>query len=139
MVTGRLIFEHVIHYSKPAHDIYTFALGVHVIWGGIWLLELAFRKCRQLSRRASWKADFGALKTKAAEIITIIMKVAYLFVVFGIVMPYLFALIVNLYFIMPWRRATVDPWTILFFEVLSHTAYVCAVTMINPSPNIFFY
>ncbi|CAG8534573.1 36214_t:CDS:2 [Racocetra persica] len=89
LLTGRFIFQTILCYERPVHDLYTFTVGLYVMWSLGVTLEWLIRKCQAFAEKRDRYADWADIKRKIGQGIIIIAKIAYLFISFGIVIPFL--------------------------------------------------
>ncbi|RIB06064.1 hypothetical protein C2G38_542961 [Gigaspora rosea] len=116
LLTGRFIFQTILHYERPVHDLYTFTVGLYVMWSLGVTLEWLIRKCQVIAEKRDHYADWADIRRKIWQGIIIFAKIAYLFISFGIVIPFLLSLVIELYIILPWKKPTTDVPMISFLQ-----------------------
>ncbi|CAG8536758.1 9053_t:CDS:2, partial [Ambispora leptoticha] len=116
LLMGRFIFQSLLHYQQPVHDLYAFTVGLYVMWTLGVGMEWIVRKFQILKEQQIWKVDWPVLREKLVSGTLIFLKISYLFVAFGIVMPFLFSLVIELYFILPWKKYSSNPPPISFLQ-----------------------
>ncbi|CAG8587303.1 5734_t:CDS:2, partial [Scutellospora calospora] len=115
-LTGRFIFQTILYYERPVHDLYTFTVGLYVMWSLGATLEWLIRKCQAIAEKQDRYADWADIKRKIGQGIIIFAKIAYLSITFGIVIPFLLSLVIELYIILPWKKPTTDVPIISFLQ-----------------------
>ena len=114
LIFGRFIFAHLIPPHLRMNDIYAFSIGIYLLGGPLYLairyrstLSEALQKCR--SRFSSTSRYAGAssraalplvLRTTASYLLHVI-RLFYIYTAFTLLLPSLFALLMELYLIIP--------------------------------------
>ncbi|CAG8465452.1 2337_t:CDS:10 [Ambispora gerdemannii] len=116
LLIGRFIFQTLLHYQQPVHDLYAFTVGLYVMWTLGVGMEWTIRRFQILKEQRIWEIDWLVLRGKLVTGTRICSKILYLFVAFGIIMPFLFSLVIELYFILPWKKYSAEPQPISFLQ-----------------------
>ncbi|RHZ59499.1 hypothetical protein Glove_363g39 [Diversispora epigaea] len=108
LLTGRYIFKSFIQPDRPVHDIYCFTIGIYVMW----LLGISFdwmiRKAQIILEKRNNNINWKVIRNKILNEAIVVFKVTYLLVAFGVVIPFLLSLVVELYFLLPWKKPVTD-------------------------------
>ncbi|RUS31209.1 hypothetical protein BC938DRAFT_478246 [Jimgerdemannia flammicorona] len=115
LIVGRYFFKNYLTPGRTVHDIYSFTFGLYVMWAVVLIVEWCVRRYRTLKRN-NWRVDIHVVARKAKESITMMSKLAYLLVAFGVVIPFLLGLLVELYIIMPLKTPVTEAPVIFFFQ-----------------------
>jgi hypothetical protein len=102
---GRYLFTFYVAKDHSVHDLYSFLLGLHVLLALAFAADYVVRNIVALQAdrwNMSWSRTFNKLKHACMRI----ANTTYILLAFGLVMPMLVGLFVELYFILPTRRSS---------------------------------
>ncbi|KAI8584471.1 hypothetical protein K450DRAFT_216574 [Umbelopsis ramanniana AG] len=102
LLLGRHIFDSYLTPNRKVHDIYSFVLGLYLMWISAVIIDW-FTKKQKAWADNDWAIDWPSVKEKVVEYISVTSKVAYLVATLGLVIPLLFGLIMELYVLIPFR------------------------------------
>jgi len=105
VVMGRYLFTFYTAKDHVVHDLYSFLLGLHVLLVLMFAADFVVRKIAALHAdrwNLSWSRAYANLK----HAFTRIVNTTYILLAFGLVLPMLVGLFVELYFILPTRKTT---------------------------------
>ncbi|KAG9287347.1 hypothetical protein G9A89_023718 [Geosiphon pyriformis] len=116
LLIGRFIFKAILHYQKPVHDLYALTVGLYGMWSAGVGFEWILRKVQILKEQQLGNVNWPELRRKLTVGTIVFLKILYLFFAFGIVMPFLFSLVIELYFIFPWKKYNSDKYQISLMQ-----------------------
>ncbi|KAG2172819.1 hypothetical protein INT43_000169 [Umbelopsis isabellina] len=111
LLLGRHIFDNYITTDRKVHDIYSFALGLYLMW----FFAVAFdwtAKHKQRLADNGWHMHGTDIKQVATKYGSVALKVGYLFTTIGLILPLLVGLCMELYILNPFRDLDNKPPTI---------------------------
>ncbi|KAF2485130.1 hypothetical protein BDY17DRAFT_97138 [Neohortaea acidophila] len=109
LVFGRHVFTTIMPDGVKVNDIYAYSLGAYVLGGGLF----ALLKGRQvlLSHMRQAKVDLYACIGPLQRFTIRVLKCCYVYGFIGVVLPCIFALVLQFYFILPLHTAFVSTST----------------------------
>ncbi|KAL1918314.1 uncharacterized protein VTP21DRAFT_2974 [Calcarisporiella thermophila] len=102
LLTGRRVFRHYLGSEKTVHDIYAFSVGAYLVWGVGLVIDWVVRGLLAL-KAEDWKVDLKAVAQRVGSATLLVLKLLYVSVALGVVIPFLFALAIELYILLPAR------------------------------------
>jgi hypothetical protein len=105
VMMGRYLFTFYVAKNHSVHDLYSFLLGLHVLLALGFAADFMVRNVLALQAdrwNMSWSRAYAKLKHACLRI----TGTAYILLAFGLIMPMLVGLFVELYFILPTRRSS---------------------------------
>ncbi|KAI8150028.1 hypothetical protein BJV82DRAFT_7339 [Fennellomyces sp. T-0311] len=116
---GRVAYERWLGAPGEVHDIYSYFVGAMLMVFGIVLLHKLADAVMDLARQRTFGAQLSRLYHYVSDSIYLASKAVYLGISFGMMVPLLLGLVVELYLIMPLedyglRAPTIEPvamWT----------------------------
>lgn len=101
LMLGRFVLKRLVPDEVKLNDIYAFSVGVYII-GGILYASTKWKLARRWIRRGFRTAkDSGHFRKATKAWIVRAVKISYVFTAFAIVLPTLFALMIEFYVIIP--------------------------------------
>ncbi|KZF21722.1 hypothetical protein L228DRAFT_269178 [Xylona heveae TC161] len=102
LVVGRMIFGLMVPGHRRMNDIYAFSLGIYVV-GGIMYGVLHYKSTIDAIKRSiSLQSESAqAISPRLQAYIMRLARIAYTYTAFGLVLPSLFALLMEFYIIVP--------------------------------------
>ncbi|GET00217.1 RING finger membrane protein [Rhizophagus clarus] len=116
LLTGRYIFKSILHHQRAVHDLYTFTVGLYVLWAHYVAIEWITNKIQAIAERQDRNIDWAMVRQKMLQGIIVVVKILYLVLFFGMVIPFLLSLVIELYVILPWKKPTTDIPVISFLQ-----------------------
>lgn len=116
-MTGRYIFKSILHHQRAVHDLYTFTVGLYVLWAHYVAIEWITNKIQAIAERQDRNIDWVMVRQKMLQGIIVVAKILYLVLFFGMIIPFLLSLVIELYIILPWKKPTTDIPVISFLQV----------------------
>ncbi|CAG8627006.1 5045_t:CDS:10 [Rhizophagus irregularis] len=116
LLTGRYIFKSILHHQRAVHDLYTFTVGLYVLWAHYVAIEWITNKIQAIAERQDRNIDWAMVRQKMLQGIIVVAKILYLVIFFGMVIPFLLSLVIELYIILPWKKPTTDIPVISFLQ-----------------------
>ncbi|PKK66367.1 hypothetical protein RhiirC2_784876 [Rhizophagus irregularis] len=116
LLTGRYIFKSILHHQRAVHDLYTFTVGLYVLWAHYVAIEWITNKIQAIAERQDRNIDWAMVRQKMLQGIIVVAKILYLVLFFGMVIPFLLSLVIELYIILPWKKPTTDIPVISFLQ-----------------------
>jgi len=104
LLTGRYIFKSILHHQRAVHDLYTFTVGLYVLWAFYVAIEWISNKIQAIVERQDRNIDWAMVRHKMLQGTIVIVKILYLVLLFGMVIPFLLSLVIELYIILPWKK-----------------------------------
>ncbi|KAL9556071.1 hypothetical protein MBANPS3_002067 [Mucor bainieri] len=111
LLAGRMLFKLYLGPEAKVNDLYSFALGIYLMTGCIILVHWA-KECYTTTRHASQEEVVKYAKAKAGKA----LKFFYLAFMFGIVIPLLFGIAVDLFVFMPRRDFNADAGLVIYIS-----------------------
>ncbi|CAG8434077.1 5282_t:CDS:10 [Diversispora eburnea] len=108
LLTGRYIFKSFIQPDRPVHDIYCFTIGIYIMWTLGVSFDWMIRKAQLILEKRNNNINWKVIRRKILNETIVVFKVTYLLVAFGVVIPFLLSLVVELYFLLPWKKPVTD-------------------------------
>ncbi|GAB5593245.1 hypothetical protein Unana1_08145 [Umbelopsis nana] len=105
LVMGRYLFTFYMAKDHVVHDLYAFLLGLYVLLILIFAADFVVRKIAAL-HADRWNLTWARAYTNLKHALYRIANTMYILLTFGLVMPLLAGLFVELYFILPTRKTT---------------------------------
>lgn len=105
VVMGRYLFTFYMAKDHVVHDLYAFLLGLYVLLILIFAADFVVRKIAAL-HADRWNLTWARAYTNLKHALYRIANTMYILLIFGLVMPLLAGLFVELYFILPTRKTT---------------------------------
>ncbi|KAI8582153.1 hypothetical protein K450DRAFT_229270 [Umbelopsis ramanniana AG] len=105
LIMGRYLFTFYVAKDHSVHDLYSFLLGLHVLLALAFAADYVVRNIVALQAdrwNMSWFRAFEKLKHACMRV----ANTTYILLAFGLVMPMLVGLFVELYFILPTRKSS---------------------------------
>lgn len=101
LMLGRFVLKKLVPDEVKLNDIYAFSVGVYIL-GGILYAGTKWKIARRWVRRGIRTArDSGHLRKAMGSWVVRAVKISYVFTAFAIVLPTLFALMIEFYVIIP--------------------------------------
>lgn len=98
LILGRLLLSTLVPAGLRTNDVYAFSIGVYIVGS----LAFLYSKSEEIQDWFSTVAKARSVDLfKAKEVLFRAVKVSYLFTAFGLVIPTLLAVLMELYIIMP--------------------------------------
>ncbi|KAG0317227.1 hypothetical protein BGZ99_006435 [Dissophora globulifera] len=107
IVTGRAIFR--LKMERPVHDIYSFLAGVYFLRGFWFILHWSTAKVQKIASQGLQPISFKAQLRAVWGLCWLAAKVVYFGVTFGVILPFILGIMVELFVILPVRTAIDDP------------------------------
>ncbi|CAG8601146.1 5730_t:CDS:10, partial [Acaulospora morrowiae] len=115
LLIGRFVFKSFNH-ERPVHDLYTFTVGLYIMWSLGVSFEWLMRKFQAIIEKRDHDVDWAVVRQKIWQSMILILKIAYLLVAFGVVIPLLLSLVIELYILHPWKKPTADLLSISYLQ-----------------------
>ncbi|EGP88728.1 uncharacterized protein MYCGRDRAFT_69592 [Zymoseptoria tritici IPO323] len=115
LVFGRQIFNALLPSNVRINDIYAYSLGAYIICGVLFAAHKG-RQGTQYLREKAQSLDLQALATVMTRYSTRAVKCAYVYGFLGVVLPLVFALVMQLYIVLPLHT----------YLVVEHTVHLLA-------------
>ena len=102
MLVGRKAIRLLTQSDEPPNDLYAFTIGVHIC-GALAYAAAYAQKAKQwiMKKAAAIINDQGYLIQRCYQVVTYILGLAYLLTAFGIILPFLFSMVSELYILLP--------------------------------------
>ncbi|KAF1798687.1 hypothetical protein FB192DRAFT_1310118 [Mucor lusitanicus] len=111
LLAGRMLFQLYLAPGSKVNDLYSFALGIYLMTGCAILAHWA-NECYTTTRSANQEEMIKYAKEKAGKA----LKFFYFAVMFGIVIPLLFGIAVDLFVFMPRRDFNADTGLVIYIS-----------------------
>ncbi|GAN09252.1 hypothetical protein MAM1_0254c08777 [Mucor ambiguus] len=128
VLLGRYLFEHQLHVENEVHDIYSFVLGGCImLFIGALLLQ-CYQSIKDIASQSTWSDFTVSIWHQAKKWTLWVTRWAFFVAAFGIIVPFSFGLLIELYLVLPFINIGKDAFAI---EVLPMWAagFVCQVIM----------
>ncbi|KAG2174812.1 hypothetical protein INT43_005874, partial [Umbelopsis isabellina] len=105
LIMGRYLFTFYLAKDHAMHDLYSYLLGLHVLLALSFTADFVVRKINAWQAHhfsMSWPGVYHTVMHALARV----ANTTYVMLAFGLVMPMLVGLFVELYFVLPLRRST---------------------------------
>lgn len=105
VIMGRYLFTFYVAKDHSVHDLYSFLLGLHVLLALAFAADYVVRNIAALQAdrwNLTWSRAIDKLKYTCVRV----ANTTYILLAFGLVMPMLVGLFVELYFILPTRKSS---------------------------------
>lgn len=115
MQLGRHFF--CLFTSKELHDGYSFLAGLYLLWACYLVAKTLERMDKRRQRRGGDgpRAEFAVFFVKRS--LLWLSKIAYMGIFLGIIIPILFALVIDMYIVMP-VRLTLNPTLVIHIRIV---------------------
>ncbi|KAG2142827.1 uncharacterized protein EDB93DRAFT_1241500 [Suillus bovinus] len=115
MQLGRRFF--CLFTSKELHDGYSFLAGLYLLWACYLVAKTVERMDKRRQRRGGDgpRAEFAVFFVKRS--LLWLSKIAYMGIFLGIIIPILFALVIDMYIVMP-VRLTLNPTLVIHIRIV---------------------
>ncbi|KAG1811581.1 hypothetical protein EV424DRAFT_1570387 [Suillus variegatus] len=115
MQLGRHFF--CLFTSKELHDGYSFLAGLYLLWACYLVAKTVERMDKRRQRRGGDgpRAEFAVFFVKRS--LLWLSKIAYMGIFLGIIIPILFALVIDMYIVMP-VRLTLNPTLVIHIRIV---------------------
>jgi hypothetical protein len=87
------------------------------LWALYIAAEWVTNKIQAIAERQDRNIDWVIVRQKMLQGTIVIVKILYLVLLFGMVIPFLLSLVIELYVILPWKKPTTDIPVISFLQV----------------------
>ncbi|KAF9098672.1 hypothetical protein BGX27_000753 [Mortierella sp. AM989] len=114
MVLGRAIFT--LKTDRQVHDIYSILVGAYFLCGLWYLVDWISAKIHAVSSRGLQPVDIEAQLKAVWTLCRMTVKLIYFGLAFGIIMPFILGLMIELFIILP-LRTTIEEKTSIIFVV----------------------
>lgn len=103
--------------SKVLHDGYSFLAGLYLLWACYLVAKTVERMDKRRQRRGGDgpRAEFAVFFVKRS--LLWLSKIAYMGIFLGIIIPILFALVIDMYIVMP-VRLTLNPTLVIHIRII---------------------
>jgi hypothetical protein len=91
VLLGRYIFDSYLTPNRKVHDIYSFVLGLYVMWLSAVIIDWVIKKQKALADN-DWAIDWAASKEKAVKYISVVSLKTKKHFVFVIIPTHSYAL-----------------------------------------------
>ncbi|SMR49642.1 unnamed protein product [Zymoseptoria tritici ST99CH_3D1] len=141
LVFGRQIFNALLPSNVRINDIYAYSLGAYIICGVLFAAHKG-RQGTQYLREKAQSLDLQALATVMTRYSTRAVKCAYVYGFLGVVLPLVFALVMQLYIVLPlhtYLSSTTSSGPASANEMAAALANATVVWTDNPNSNTSAY
>ncbi|KAG0367360.1 hypothetical protein BC939DRAFT_443427 [Gamsiella multidivaricata] len=112
MIVGRAVFK--LKSERQVHDIYSVLVGVYVL-RGLWsVLHWSLSTARYITSHGLQPIDPKAQLRTAWNMCRLAMKLLYFGITFGVILPFILGLMVELFVILPLRNALEGDSDVIF-------------------------
>ena len=102
ILVGRKAIRLLTQGDEPPNDLYAFTIGVHICGALAYAAAYAPKAKQSVMRKAVAIAnDQGHLIQRCYQVVTYVLGLAYLLTAFGIILPFLFSMVSELYILLP--------------------------------------
>jgi E3 ubiquitin-protein ligase MARCH6 len=102
LLLGRSVITYFAQIDRPPNDLYAFTVGLHLC-GGIAYAAAYYRACKDwlVAKASALFADTRQILPKLKSGTLYLLGLIYMSTTFGIILPFIFSVISELYFLMP--------------------------------------
>ncbi|KAL7319178.1 hypothetical protein PS15m_002347 [Mucor circinelloides] len=111
LLTGRTLFKLYLAPGSKVNDLYSFALGIYLMTGCAILIHWA-KECYSTTQNSNQEEIIKYAKEKAGKT----LKFFYFAIMFGLVIPLLFGIAVDLFVFMPRRDFNADTGLVIYIS-----------------------
>ncbi|KAF9150172.1 hypothetical protein BG015_008029 [Linnemannia schmuckeri] len=112
MVLGRAIFS--LKSTRPVHDVYSFVVGIYSLSGIWYMLDWTTTKIHTIYTRGTGPINSRAVLSMLWTASKMAAKLTYFVLAFGVLMPFILGLMVELFVVLPLRNAIDEDANVIF-------------------------
>lgn len=126
VIFGRYIFKELLQVQNEVHDIYSFVLGGTMLLLSSALIAQCYKSLKDIWCQPTWSESTVSLYQHTKKWFCWSFRWTWFITSFGIVLPLVFGILIELYFVLPLRQLGQESPTIEVMPMWSH-GFACMV------------